>query len=225
MNIGFTGSANRGLKISTKDTLLINTDVIFPKGGINLLHKELSRNGVASVTALCDAPGTYATTSMIDNQIYSYLRLFPFSKNLIKLENLENVNKYNLIWRYVTLLSLNPKQYVPSCIGFCVMLKASAIEVVGYFDESRFDIGYGEENDWSFRASRKGFKHILSDSVIVHHTVGGSFKSRTKELSTAHARTLKEMYPEYPECFNQFKLTLNKFIRVLLTNTIYKLIN
>lgn len=225
INIGFTGSANRGLKISTKDTLLINTDVIFPKGGIDLLHKELNRKRVASVTALCDAPGTYATASLIDSHIYPYLSTFPYMKSLIEFKNVKDVNKYNSIWRFIALLILNRKQYVPSCVGFCVMLKASALEIVGYFDESKFDIGYGEENDWSFRASRKGFQHILSDSVIVHHTVGGSFKSRTNELSAVHAEKLKEMYSEYPECFNQFNLSGIKFMKVLFTNTIYKLLS
>jgi GT2 family glycosyltransferase len=180
---------------------------------------------VASVTALCDAPGTYATTSLIDNEIYPYLMRFPFMKSTIELKNMEDVNKYNSIWRFIALLSLNRKQYIPSCVGFCVMLKANALEIVGYFDELKFNVGYGEENDWSFRAVRKGFKHILSDLVIVHHTVGGSFKSRTNELSAIHARKLKEMYSEYPECFNQFKFSGVKFIKVFFINAIYKLLN
>jgi GT2 family glycosyltransferase len=225
INIGFTGSANRGLRISTRDTLLINTDVIFPKGGIDLLHKELNRSRVASVTALCDAPGTYATTSLIDSQIYPILRRFPFMRSAIELKSVEDVNKYNSIWRFIARLSLNRKQYVPSCVGFCVMLKVNALEIVGYFDESKFNIGYGEENDWSFRAARNDFKHILSNLVIVHHTVGGSFKSRTNELSAIHARRLIEMYSEYPECFNQFKFSSSKFIKVFLTNAIHKLLN
>jgi hypothetical protein len=59
----------------------------------------------------------------------------------------------------------------------------------------------------------------------VHHTVGGSFKSRTNELSAIHARKLKEMYSEYPECFNQFKFSGVKFIKVFFINAIYKLLN
>jgi O-antigen biosynthesis protein len=221
-NIGFTGSANLGLSLSTKNVLLVNTDVIFPKGGLPRLQKEIDSRGLATVTALCDTPHTYASISISDMQIYRNSHLLPSIIHSIKLITIKDVNKYNSIWRFVSFFFPNREHYVPTCIGFCVLIKASSLESVSFFDEHRFEFGYGEEIDWSFKASRKGFKHILSRSVVVHHSGGASFQSRTEELSRKHSETLTELYPEYPDILNNYKHSPIRFFIVLITNMIYK---
>jgi GT2 family glycosyltransferase len=222
-NLGFTESANKGMRASTLDVLLINTDVILPRGAIKNLSKALNRSQVASVTALSDlALGSYSSVSFAYPINLNFLnRKFVFTIE-IDLSDTGLVNIYNYIWRFFSLF-VNKKPFiVPSCVGYCVLINREALKRVGYFDEVIFPFGYGEENDWSFRCSRNDFSHLLSWSVIVHHSQGKSFKGRTALLSKLHSNKLKNIYPEYPNCFIYFEEKRLFKILKIVTNITYK---
>jgi glycosyltransferase involved in cell wall biosynthesis len=49
------------------------------------------------------------------------------------------------------------------------------IERIGYFDEEKYPRGYGEENDYAFRAAKAGFTLRLADHCYVYHAGSRSF--------------------------------------------------
>ena len=51
-------------------------------------------------------------------------------------------------------------------VGFCLYIRRQLIESVGAFDPV-FGLGYGEENDFCMRATRAGFRNVLSKDGVV----------------------------------------------------------
>jgi GT2 family glycosyltransferase len=57
----------------------------------------------------------------------------------------------------------------PALIGFCLLLRKTAIEQVGLLDE-RFDIdGNWSDFDYSIRLTKAGWKLAIAESVFIHH--------------------------------------------------------
>jgi len=68
---------------------------------------------------------------------------------------------------------------VSNVIGACFLIKRKVIDEIGLLDE-KFNPAYGEETDFCFRASKKGFKlFYLGDTKIVHR--GGSSTGHVKD--------------------------------------------
>jgi GT2 family glycosyltransferase len=64
---------------------------------------------------------------------------------------------------------------VPLVHGFCFALTREVIDKVGYFDETHFPRGYGEENDYCFRAADSGFGLIVATHTYVFHAKSKSY--------------------------------------------------
>jgi len=60
-------------------------------------------------------------------------------------------------------------EYITGC---CMLVKRSVIEEVGLFDEMYFI--YGEDSDWSIRASRAGYKLLYVPSAVIWHKLSVS---------------------------------------------------
>lgn len=65
--------------------------------------------------------------------------------------------------------------------GFCMALSRSLLDTVGMFDEERFPMGYGEENDLTFRALDAGFLCAVAIDCFVYHAKTKSYSSEAKE--------------------------------------------
>jgi GT2 family glycosyltransferase len=57
---------------------------------------------------------------------------------------------------------------VPVLIAFALMIRKSAFQQVGFFDE-RFTPGNYEDFDYSVRLRRAGYKLVVAESVWLHH--------------------------------------------------------
>src|SRR5690606_8945810 len=88
---------------------------------------------------------------------------------------------------------------VPTGVGFCMYIKRSALKKVGLFDVDEFGRGYGEENDFCMRASRKGMTNVLCLNTFVYHSGGVSFGKEKAERVQNAMQTLDRLYPEYHE--------------------------
>lgn len=62
---------------------------------------------------------------------------------------------------------------IPAGISFAMIVPVAALETVGLMDPV-FGRGYGEESDWSARASNAGFDHLLAQGAYVYHAGRGS---------------------------------------------------
>ena len=65
---------------------------------------------------------------------------------------------------------------VPLVHGFCFTLSSNVISEIGYLDEENFPRGYGEENDYCFRADDAGFILKIAIDSFVFHKKSKSYK-------------------------------------------------
>lgn len=61
------------------------------------------------------------------------------------------------------------------CTGGCLVIKREVIQKIGYLDET-FGEGYWEDNDYSKRAQKAGFRCLRLLDTYVWHDVGASFQ-------------------------------------------------
>jgi len=66
-------------------------------------------------------------------------------------------------------------QEMYSVRGFCMLIKRAVIGRIGFFDEE-YGTGYFEENDYSVRAHKAGFRIVRAKGAYVYHKEETTFK-------------------------------------------------
>ena len=165
-NLGFTGTANRGITMAEKqDIVLLNSDTEIWARSFHVLQHTAYRNSqIASVTPFTNR-----------GSIASLLNWPDGSDTIFQVP----VRDLTAIVEQTAIAT--PVQSVPTGVGFCMYIKRSALNKVGMLDEKTFGKGYGEENDWSQRAIKKGFHHVICTETYVHHAETQSFTSEEKK--------------------------------------------
>jgi GT2 family glycosyltransferase len=171
VNLGFVRSANVAFALRDgHDVVVVNSDVVVYAGWLGHLQAAAGP-GVASVTALSNN-GSIATVR--DPAAY--------------------VDVESLSLPAAQADAVPPPPYdIPVGVGHCIYFSNLALAEVGVFDEA-FSPGYGEEVDWSIRASRRGWRHLAAPGVIVWHDAGASFGQR-RLLRRRHELKLALRYP------------------------------
>ena len=78
-----------------------------------------------------------------------------------------------------------------------MFIKREVIDAVGVFDKETFQKGYGEENDFCFRAEQLGYYQVLCDNTYIYHSGTVSFLSEEKKkLINEHEKILLQRYPK-----------------------------
>ncbi len=177
---GFVAAANRGLRASRRDVVLLNSDTEVTPGWLEKLQAAAcSSPAVASATPFCN-----------DATLCSLPR--PFVAN--RLPRGLDVDGFA---RLVESASQREYPRLPTGVGVCLYLRRRALDLVGLLDEGAFGLGYGEENDWCWRALQAGFVHVLDDATFVFHAGGGSFGPARAALQRRAARALARRHPDY----------------------------
>lgn len=88
--------------------------------------------------------------------------------------------------------------YVPTAVGFCMLIRWGVLAEFGAFDEI-YGRGYNEENDLVMRAGRRGYRAVLANHAFVWHEGGCSFglNGETAALEARNRAILLARYPEY----------------------------
>ena len=89
--------------------------------------------------------------------------------------------------------------YVPTAVGFCMLISWRVLAEFGGFD-TVYGKGYNEENDLVMRASRCGFRAVLANHAFVWHEGEQSFSTAAVDrsvLEPANRAVLDARYPEY----------------------------
>ena len=181
-NLGFVANVNKGMKYSSNDVLLLNSDTEVPENWLdNIINCGYSQEMVATVTTLSNNATLVSTpVGLQPNDLPTNMTFDEYAK-------------------VVEESSFVDYPILPSSHGFCMFIKREVLDIVGYFDEEAFGRGYGEENDFSYRCLDYGYKHLLCDNVIVYHKESQSFNEDKKELIENNLEILKKRYPMYVE--------------------------
>jgi len=86
---------------------------------------------------------------------------------------------------------------IPVANGFCMFIKREVLDTIGYFDAETFGRGYGEENDFCYRALQAGYCHVMCDDTYIYHSGTASFVSEEKQsYISEHEKILNQRYPK-----------------------------
>ena len=189
-NIGSSPSFNKGMKHAPKqdDIVFFNTDVIVPSDWLErLMFEAYSKRNIATVTPLSNSTTISTFPEFLqDNEI-------PFGMD---------VESVNAVFRKCKLKNIE----APSGIGFCMYIKRTCIDQIGYLDEKKFSRGYGEENDFCQRAIKHGWVNAITPNLYVYHKGSVSYGSEKEQLMEQANHVLSRLHPNY---FND----VHKFIK------------
>lgn len=187
-NLGFAQTANRGMMFSDRDVILLNTDTIVTKEWVEKLRMAAySSSRIATVTPFSNNATICSIPKFCENNLLPK----PFDLNSFA--------------EFIDRISLRYYPVIPTGVGFCMYIKQKILNEIGYFDESGFDKGYGEENDFCIKAIKKGYVHILDDATFIYHRGGASFTPDVKIVKEQEAlNVLDRLYPEYLPIVNKF---------------------
>ena len=186
-NLGFVGSANRGLRhAGTRDVALLNSDTEVPSGWLRRLAAQAyAEDRVASVSPLSNNASIcgwlgYAGAPMPDG---------------VGLAEIDAACRTANAGRSAP---------APTTVGFCMYIRRAALDALGGFDARTFGKGYGEENDFCLRAAAAGWRHHIACDTFVYHAGGASFGDAADPAITRAYTILTQRYPNYALSIAEF---------------------
>lgn len=190
INLGFVGTVNKGMLIAeAHDVILLNSDTIVANKWLDaiLLEAYSSTNSdiIGTVTPISNNATICSFPEFcIDNEL-------PTNYDVHRLASLCSTNNI-------------PAQELPTAHGYCMFIKRAVLNDVGYFDQQKWGKGYAEENDFSLRASKLGWRHVVTNKTFVHHLGSVSFANNAEEFISKNLEKLNAIYPDYPELVSRF---------------------
>ena len=76
---------------------------------------------------------------------------------------------------------------LPFLNGFCYGIKRAVINQIGFLDEENFGAGYGEEDDFTLRARKAGYRVAIADDVYVYHAQSRSYSNEKRRALSERA--------------------------------------
>ncbi|MDR0771019.1 MAG: glycosyltransferase [Burkholderiales bacterium] len=186
INRGFTRTANRGMALSHRDVVLLNSDTIVTTGWLEALQRcAYSEEHIGTVTPFSN-----------NAEICSYPRFcadngWPEGKDP---EPIRTALSRSAVPSYPD---------IPTGVGFCFYIKRAVLDSIGFFDEA-FGAGYGEENDFCLRTTKAGFRNVLCDDAFVVHLGERSFEGKKQQLGERNMAVLLGKHPEYLDVVGRF---------------------
>jgi GT2 family glycosyltransferase len=175
-NFGFVKTANIGLRRTSGNSILLNSDTIVFDGWLEAFDSAVS-SGVATVSCLSNNATIYSIPLETDSK-YGEIE---FSSQLAK--NLRVLDQ--------------PPIEIPTAHGFCILITKQAKQIEGLFDEKSVGHGYGEENDYSLRLPKHGLTNVLTPKTLVFHEGSALFGSAVSNRQEKATRNLLQMWPDY----------------------------
>ena len=178
-NLGYLKTANKGMRMAENDVILLNTDTVVTSGWARRMRVcAYSDDRIATVTPFTNNGRMCSIPEFLENnEIPEGFTVDSFA------ECVENCSRN----RYPELAT---------AVGFCMYVRRSIIDEIGYFDEVTFEKGYGEEVDFSFKAKGRGYKNVLCDNTFVFHKGRASFLEAQDALLEKNNRLVAEKYPD-----------------------------
>ncbi len=164
----YTKAANVGLKESNACLrTLLNSDTIVTKSWWWKVQKIFSMSpAIGIVGPLSNAASTQSVPFVKSSKDQTAINDLPLGVSIdIFGEYIEEVGSSVIT------------PFVPLVHGFCLTIRDVVLEEISFFDEKTFPRGYGEENDFCFRAEDAGFVLAIAVDTFVFHAKSKSYNS------------------------------------------------
>jgi GT2 family glycosyltransferase/glycosyltransferase involved in cell wall biosynthesis len=197
-NRGFPAAANTGMRHAladgrdrggrrvrrtfwgARDVVLVNSDVVVPRGWLEALaHVAYSAPDIGACSPFAN-----------DASILSYPRVDAANPA----PDLREAERVAALFREANGSGAFD---LPSAVGHCLYMRRDCLAEVGLFREDLFAQGYGEENDWSLRAARLGWRSVAALGAFVSHRGAASFGAARLELMRRNGAVLERLHPGY----------------------------
>lgn len=183
-NLGFGSAANLGVARTFADhVLILNPDAVVEPGTMKALSDALDRDqGLAVVGPRMEN---------LDGSLYPSVRRFPnltvaFGHAFLGL--VWPANPYTRRYRMLDWDHDSLSADVDWVSGACMLVRRSAFDVIGGFDEAYFM--YVEDVDLCWRLGNAGWRIGYEPGGRVVHAVGGSSRSVPYRMIAQHHRSL-----------------------------------
>jgi len=181
VNRGFPAAVNTGLRHAAgRDVLLLNSDTLLPPGALGRLAEAAYSDAHYGTATPLTTDGTLTTC-----RCPSEAEPMPEAEALAVTD--EASRKANATLRV----------QIPTCVGFCVLIRHDCLAETGLFREDAFAQGYGEETDFSLRAAHFGWRHVVACDVVVAHAGGTSFGAAGAALRSRNLDIVERLHPGY----------------------------
>lgn len=180
-NLGFVGSCNRVIAEAVDrgmDVLLLNSDTLVVPGAIGEMVRVSRLDPMIGFVNPRSNNATLAT--------------LPYQDRFRDASPAQAEAGWRALAGRLPELS-----YVPTAVGFCLLIRWSILAEFGGFDEI-YGRGYNEENDLIMRAGRRGYRAVLANHAFVWHEGSTSF-GRSDEVVALEARNRDILLARYPE--------------------------
>jgi GT2 family glycosyltransferase/glycosyltransferase involved in cell wall biosynthesis len=180
-NLGFVGTVNKGMRSSKdNDVILLNSDTLVPNGWIDQLSNAAYTDPIiGTVTPFSNNATICSFPSFCQDNV---------------LPSHQDVASLNKIFNMVNSGAIID---LPTAHGFCMYIKRTVLNEIGFFDELKWGKGYAEENDFSIRAEQRGWRNVMALDTFVQHLGSVSFASNTDEFIRKNLKILHGLYPDY----------------------------
>lgn len=155
-NVGFAGGNNIGIASAEgKYILLLNNDTVVSRGWLTGMVKHLENN---PEFGMCNP-----VTNSIGNE----------SMIGVRYNNETEMDQFAYGWTCTHM----GEEYldVDRLPLFSTLIRREVIDEVGVLDDS-YKVGMFEDDDYTERVIRAGYKIVIADDAFVHHINNGSFK-------------------------------------------------
>jgi len=154
-NLGFPKACNQGIEVASgENILLLNNDVIVTHNWLeNLLTCLYCNNNIGAVGTVTNSCSYYQAIS-VSYQTIEEMHQFAVDYN----------HSNPMLWEERLKL-----------IGYCMLIKRTVVDRIGLLDE-QFTPGNYEDDDYSLRIRKAGYKLILCKDTFIHHFGSTSFR-------------------------------------------------
>lgn len=184
---GFCRAANHGIReTSAEMVVVLNSDTIVVGDWVDRLKNCMNiRPEVGIVGPLSNAASWQSIPEFRNAQ--GQMAINPVSTDPNTLTQIhEFCSDFRGLYDYPFVELIN---------GFCFAVSRSLLDAIGSFDEDAFPFGYGEENDFCFRACEAGFVAAIAIDCFVYHAKTKSYSSKQRQrLSAAGQKILIDRY-------------------------------
>ncbi len=185
-NLGFTGTANRGMQLSRADVILLNSDTMVAPGWLDaIMHCAATDPRIGTITPFSNNAEILSFPMFCENNPW------PDGQDPAP------------VAEAMSAMAVPSYPDIPTGVGFCMFVRRALLDDVGIFDMA-FGKGYGEENDLCVRAARRGWRNVLADNAFVVHTGAKSFSGEKEALCARNLGILLERHPHYNDMVRDY---------------------